>query len=190
MMKHLATYHAKRKLSVRHRWLDEASGILGYKSLHFDSICGLVSTVDFLNSRVTVKKRPQIVCDEESYKKVKTDMPSDLSLKCGPVQEESDMQKLEKILPDVVHTLNNMGRADDFGSVLQAIANGKIQNNIALHLLLDVGQFLRQDTPQSMRYNQTSLDFWTLMMKVVHGKGMRLLEGENGVYSRVVLTLH
>ena len=115
-----------------------------------------------------------------------SDKPTDISLKCGPVQEESDMQKLEKILPDVVHSLNDMGQADDFSSVLQAIAKGKIQNNIALHLLLDVGQLLRQDTPHSMRYNQTSLDFWTLLMKVVHGKGMRLLEGENGVYSSVV----
>ena len=92
-MNHITKYHANRRLSVRHRWLDEASGMLSYKSLHFDTICDLVSKVDFLNNRVIVKKRPQMVSNEESSKKLKTDKPTDISLKCGPVQAASINQK-------------------------------------------------------------------------------------------------
>ena len=52
--------------------------------------------------------------------------------------------------------LESMGRANDFGAVLKAIVSGNLLDNVALHLLLDVGTFLKQSTCHSMRYSQTS----------------------------------
>ena len=56
--------------------------------------------------------------------------------------------------------LESMTRADDFGPVLKAIVIGNLLDNIALHLLLDVGSFSKQSTCHSMRCGQTSKDFW------------------------------
>ena len=52
--------------------------------------------------------------------------------------------------------LESMGKADVFGAVLKAIVSGILLDNIALHLLLDVGTFSKQSTCHSMRYSQTS----------------------------------
>ena len=64
----------------------------------------------------------------------------------------------------------NMDHADDFISVLNSLSK-IIEHNIAHHLLLDVGEFLRQIyyiTVTTMRYDQTSKYFWLL---VNQGKG-------------------
>ena len=66
--------------------------------------------------------------------------------------------------------LEFMGRADDFGAVLKAIVSGDLLDNIALHLLLDVGTFLKQSTCHRMRYSQTSKDFWLAVSKLFKGR--------------------
>ena len=55
--------------------------------------------------------------------------------------------------------LESMGRAEDFGAVLKVIVSGNLLDNVALHLLLDVGTLLKQSTSHSMRYSQTSKNF-------------------------------
>ena len=69
--------------------------------------------------------------------------------------------------------LESMGRANDFGAVLKASVSGNLLDNMALHLLLDVGTFLKQSTCHSMRYSQTSKDFWLAVSKIFkhdHGR--------------------
>ena len=63
------------------------------------------------------------------------------------------------LLPEKMTALESMGRANDFGAVLKDIVSGNLPENIALHLLLDVGTFLKEITCHSMRYSQTSKDF-------------------------------
>ena len=76
----------------------------------------------------------------------------------GPSEITSDMAD---IFADVIRVMKEIGRTEDFIGALTNIANGKLRGNIALHLLLDVGQFLRQETLHSMRYSNISKDFWT-----------------------------
>ena len=62
----------------------------------------------------------------------------------------------------VLEVLRNMDHADDFISVLNSLSK-IIEHNITHHLLLDVGQFLRQISVTTMRYDQTSKYFWLLV---------------------------
>ena len=50
-------------------------------------------------------------------------------------------------------------------------------NNIALNLLLDLRQYLNQQSSTQMRYSQTSLDFWLVVKKLFKGKGVRFFTG-------------
>ena len=144
-------------------------------------------TVDFTNKQITFKR--SFKSHDDSSKKMKESEHScdDLVKKMKGENENNSIKsdtcitdKLGQILPDVMTQLNAMGRSEDFGSILEAIGTGKLCDNIALHLLLDVGRFFRQETAYSMHYRKTTLDFWTLVSKVVHRKGMRLLEGDSG----------
>ena len=71
-----------------------------------------------------------------------------------------DIKEIINVIPSVIEILNTiepkMERAKDFVSLLKNIQNGKLVDNIALHLLLDVGQFLRNETVNSIRYSQTT----------------------------------
>ena len=42
--------------------------------------------------------------------------------------------------------------------MLKVIVSGNLLDNVALHILLDVGTLLKQSTCHSMRYSQTSKD--------------------------------
>ena len=63
---------------------------------------------------------------------------------------------------------------------MRNIAAKEITGNIALHLLLDVGQFLRQQTVHAFRYKEVTKDFWTLVQKLFNGKGVRFFSGSKG----------
>ena len=63
-------------------------------------------------------------------------------------------------------------------SVIKCLASGKLSmNNIALNLLLDLGQYLNQQSSTQMRYSQTSLDFWVVVQKHFKGKEVRFFTG-------------
>ena len=58
------------------------------------------------------------------------------------------------------------------------LQSGKLDvKNMALHLLLDVGQFLNANAPSRMRYSKTSLDYWLVIQKLFKGKGVRFFRG-------------
>ena len=87
-------------------------------------------------------------------------------------------EKLRMLLPEVLDILKQIGRCDDFISVLESIVSGKLDvKNMALHLLLDVGQFLNANAPSGMRYLKTSLDYWLVIQKLFKGKGFRFFRG-------------
>ena len=65
-------------------------------------------------------------------------------------RNDSSYSEFSHLLPEVMTALESMWRAEDFGSVVKSIASGNLLDNIALHLLLDVGTFLKQSTCHSM----------------------------------------
>ena len=71
-------------------------------------------------------------------------------------RNDSSYSEFSHLLLEIMTALESMGRANDFGAVLKAIVSGNLLDNVALHLLLDVGTFLKQSTCHSMRYSQTS----------------------------------
>ena len=77
-----------------------------------------------------------------------------------------------------IKVFEDVGRGEDFLSVLRASANGTlVPQNIAVHLLLDIGHMLSQESLQNIRYNSTTLDFWTLVYKMFRGKATRFFRG-------------
>ena len=55
-------------------------------------------------------------------------------------KNEEPTDELSDLISDVTKVLEEIGRAEDFISVLNKIADGTLRANIAFHLLLDVGQ--------------------------------------------------
>ena len=66
-----------------------------------------------------------------------------------------------------------LGRLEDFLSVLINIGNGTLLDNIALHLLLDVGCFYRNNFITRIRYTEESLSFWALIQIAFGGRGIK-----------------
>ena len=73
-----------------------------------------------------------------------------------------------------------MGRLNDFVSLLRAIVNDKLCDNIALHLLLNVGAFYGQTNISQVRYSKDSLSFWMTVQKLFKGRGINFFRGFKG----------
>ena len=74
---------------------------------------------------------------------------------------------LADLLPRVLMVLKETNRENDFVSVIKCLASGKLSmNNIALNILLDLGQYLNQQSSTQMHYSPTSLDFWVVVQKL------------------------
>ena len=123
--------------TVRKKILDENSGLTVYKSLHFNVlICEIQNRL----------KDGQKVCINEdsltiSFKRI---LPSESSKISNEMQDKSvltDDANIYQLIPHVIDVLKDIGRISDFISVLQAIKNGYLNDNIAFHLLLDIGDF-------------------------------------------------
>ena len=76
--------------------------------------------------------------------------------------------------------MHDNNRLDDFYNLLVAIADGYLEDNIALHLILDIGQFYSYDSIHSMRYSETSLTFWATVQKNFKGKCVNFFRGHKG----------
>jgi hypothetical protein len=95
-----------------------------------------------------------------------------------PKKEEEIEYRLAQYLPQLIEKLKTIGRSEDFFNVVEAIVIGKLRlENIALHLLLDIGLFLSVESSSEMRYSQTSIDFWLVVQKLFKGKGLRFFRG-------------
>ena len=76
--------------------------------------------------------------------------------------------------------MHDNNRLDDFYNLLAAIADGYLEDNIALHLMLDIGQFYSYDSIHSMRYSETSLTFWATVQKKFQRKMCQFLPWAQG----------
>ena len=89
------------------------------------------------------------------------------------VGSDTDHNFLYGLFPGVLESTCEMNRLDDFNSLKQAICNGKLQNIIALHLLLDTGQFYSFKNIRQMKYSNESM----IHPKIIKGRGAIFFQG-------------
>ena len=114
------------------------------------------------------------------------------SVEVNSSEADTTESELIKLMPQVLEVLKAQGRDDDFMSAIKGLANGTLSvDNMPLHLLLDVGQYVREsenDNIGAMRYSKTSVDYWTVIRKLLHQKGITFLKGDGpckGLYTAV-----
>lgn len=70
------------------------------------------------------------------------------------------------ILKFTITTQKDMGRHNNFLSLLLCISDRIITDNISLHLILVVGSFYSKESISDIRYNDVSVDFWMTVNKL------------------------
>ncbi|CAG2234370.1 unnamed protein product [Mytilus edulis] len=126
---------------------------------------GIKPNINSENMKITFKRTSLVVNPEPKYKDESVQTP------------EEDIYAL---LPDVIESLKSMNRLEDFKSTLIAIVNGHLFNNIAFHLLLDVGNFFSQSTIHNTRYSEETILFWLTIQKLFKGKDIIFFRGYKG----------
>ena len=89
----------------------------------------------------------------------------------------TDNSDLSELFFEVINVMDQYGRKDDFISMLHAIKDGYLLQNIAFHLLLDVGLFYGLSSISNMRYDKQSLAFWITVHKLFKGRGINFFRG-------------
>ena len=89
-------------------------------------------------------------------------------------------EDLHLLLSGVIDNMTNLNRKSDFVSVLRAIQDGLLDNNIVLYLLLDIGRFYASDCINSMRYDRETMDFWVTFWRLFKGRGINFMGGYKG----------
>ena len=90
---------------------------------------------------------------------------------------QTDFLELYSILPDVINVLKEMQRYDDFVTVTKCIRERILTENIAFHLLLDIGNVYSKYSINAVRYSNETLEFWLTVQKLFKGKGVNFVRG-------------
>ena len=86
-------------------------------------------------------------------------------------EEDGERKKNEEIFHAAINVVKESGRDQDFLAVLEGLASGALNpHNIAVQLFLEIGAFLSAETVNNVRYSSLTLNFWTLVKKLFHGK--------------------
>ena len=96
---------------------------------------------------------------------------------CEDKSTQTDIDGLHEQLPRALCEFQSMGRLNDFEHLLKASSDGLLRDNIALHLLLDLGQWYESPTIHRMRYSHETLSFWVTVQKLLKGKGIHFFRG-------------
>ena len=178
ILEHELLHHRgdNQNFSLRVSSLNDTTGQLYYQSQHYGIALKVIHEKRLQGVKVivdteTIKirfKRTGNQSDVESE-----DTIDDLLITSAPSDSNSLEEQLHRVLPDVLHALEETGRGEDFVSVLKSIASGKLNvRNISLNLLLDLGQYLNQSSSTQMRYSKATLDFWVVVQKLFKGEGI------------------
>lgn len=172
-----------KTLSIRKRQLDEKLGTTVFRSLHFS---WLISTLKSYEEQGTIL---QINTEEKkiTFKRKQVDTHTqECNKRSGSTEtrlndESSQTTLLDtdlcNLLQDAASVLKERGRYEDFLSVLRCIADSTLIDNIALHLILDVGNFYSTNCIQGLRYSEETITFWVTVKKLFKGKGINFLRG-------------
>ena len=60
---------------------------------------------------------------------------------------------------------------------MKCIRKRILTENIAFHLLIDIGNFYSKDSINAVRYSNETLDFWLTVQKLFKGKGVNFFRG-------------
>ena len=145
---------------LRQGQLDEVSGHMILLPIQFDvSLREIKERIDG-NQKVTT---------DIKFKRItfKRPITNPVTERCNSdVGIDTDHNFLYGLIPGVLEIPCEMNRLDDFISLKHAICNGKLQNIIALHLLLDIGPFYSLTNMRQMKYSNDSTNFW-LTLKII-----------------------
>ena len=170
---HAVTRHIEthKTFSLRQEQLDEVSGHMILISVHFDvSLREIKERIDG-NQKVIIDIRSKRIT-------FKRPITTPVAERCNnDVGIDTDHNFLYGLIPGVLERICEMNRLDDFISLLQAICDGKLQNNIALHLLLVIGQFYSLTDIRQMKYSNDSINFWLTLKKIFKGRGVNFFQG-------------
>ena len=153
--------------------------------------CGYTYDIDFQTVQL-ICKEPQKDTFQENEQQM--DVQDDVNFKTGqgtckepqtPAASKDTLQgneleeaHIKSVLTEVIKVMEEAGRKEDFFSVLQKVADGKLHpSNLSLQLMLDMGKFLSVNDAHSVRYNQLTKDFWSMVKTLFHGKATNIFRG-------------
>ena len=178
---HCVRHHAKENFSLRKLFFCENTGQNKYKLVHFgktpETICDWCQDVtniiiDCDNIQIRYKRGQKELGSKEDHSPGEADDSSQ-----GAYSED----KITYYGQLLMSAMKETGRPDDLVSLLKGITEKRLPSeNIALHLVLDIGQFLSLQTTSCMRYSNVSLTFWTLVQKLFGEKAIRFFRGFMG----------
>ncbi|CAC5378055.1 unnamed protein product [Mytilus coruscus] len=165
----------KDLFKLRYKIFDENIGHYAYQTLYF------AITVEELRRRSSNGYKCNVNIDSKTMSFERTSKAGNKeTIDCGNKGTQTNNSPIYQVLPNVIDTLEEMGRLEDFVSLLHCIFNKTITESTALNLILDVGQFYRQSTISNMRYNEESIAFWVTVKKIIQGKGINFFRGYKG----------
>ena len=185
-MDHNIRCHPNSLLIVKRQEFDDKKGLFYKRSLHFgiksETLQNKKYAVDFHNTIIRLKRENHgdVIHDNPKHSRLTTEIEkNELAISTGN-SGDNTWEEIKDLIPDVMRVLDETGRAEDFKTILSGIQTRALDKNIALQLLHDVGQYMRQSaasSAHSMRYNDISVKFWLLIQKLFHGKAVRFFRG-------------
>ena len=174
----LSCHQPNSKFSLRQQIFDEQLGQIAYKSLHFPWTIsklkehrenGVNLKIDTERRKISFKRKYTDVKNQSCASSTTSDKSTQTSNKA-----DDEISKLHKKVKQI---LKEKGRYEDYISVLKCIADNTLTDNIALHLLLDVGNFYSKKSISCLRYSEETLAFWVTVKKLFKGKGINFFRG-------------
>ena len=156
----LNQHSGAEKLKLRCNIFDDKIGHFAYQTLHCDV------TIEELRTRNKNGYKCYMESKKISFKRLQVKNQLLVLIR----EHKFVISVIYRVLPSVIDALEKMGCLEYFVSLLNCISSNTITENIALNLILDVGQFYRQSTISNMRYRDESIAFWATVQKLFKRK--------------------
>ena len=166
-MKHIVTSHTEEKcIKIKRKIFDPILGIQGYQTYSFN-----ISPNDIAEK---INEGAKVYIDFD-LKKIRFKRKSSIT-----TQAQADDDDMYNLFRDSLEYLKCIDRQQDFLNLLKALVAGFLRDNIAFHLVLDIGKFYGLDDIRTMRYDEISLNFWTTVKCLFKRKGLNFFRGFMG----------
>ena len=188
----ISSHSLDQTFSIKMKTFDEKSGIVTIQSAHFQTRISELNTYINNGYRIIVNaherkirvKRPSDVQSggqqsDQKHEVVQKHEKSNYEDKIHS-QTETEHSDIYQLLSGVISQLQDMERLGDFKALLHAIQAGHLRDDIAFHLLLDVGKFYDQSCIKRMRYDQQTIEFWLTVSKLFKGRGKHFFRSYKG----------
>ena len=173
MLSHtLSTHNKDQQFSARKVVLDECTGRSAYRSIHYNV------SIQEIKRRIEQGTTPVFGSENKiRFKRKEPEVNINTTVTTQDSQTSTDNCELSELIHDVIHVMNEHNRKEDFIHTLHAIRKGHLLQNVAFHLLLDIGLFYSQSSISNMRYSEQSLSFWMTVQKLFKSRGINFFRG-------------